>query len=126
MVGNADSSALDGAWKQVQNIFVRSTGDSTLNPVITQFKVYQKGNFIWAASIPDTATKRSRTFFGFGSFEMDGANKSKELNRLSTYPPLIDSTVNIDLEFMGKDSYKQTIVYPSNNKSVEVYERLKN
>lgn len=124
-VGKADSTPIDGAWKQTKNFYIRKNGDTIVNNNITEFKVYQAGHFIWAASIPDSASKKSRTFFGFGTYNMDGNNKSREVNSLSTYPPLIDSTVNIDIEFLGANSYKQTIVQPDNEKSVEIYDRLK-
>lgn len=123
-IGKADSTALDGAWKLTKNYYIQKSGDTTSNPNITEFKVYQSGQFIWAASYPDSANRRL-TFFGYGRYEMNGNNASKEVNTLSTYPPIIDSTFNIQLEFMGKDSYKQTIVQRDSARSVEVYERLK-
>jgi hypothetical protein len=95
-VGKPDSSILNGAWRQTQNFYVTPKGDTSSNPNFTEFKVYQDGQFIWAASYPD-ANKKLVNFFGFGQFEFDGKNKSKEINALSTYPPLIDSTVNIEL-----------------------------
>lgn len=124
MVGKADSTPLDGAWKQIENTYIAKKGDSTTNPNLTEFKVYQSGYFIWAASYPD-ANKKILTFFGYGKFEMDGDTKSKEVNILSTYPPLIDSTINIELEFQGKDTYKQTIVQRDGSRSIEIYQRLK-
>jgi hypothetical protein len=125
-VGNSDSTPLNGAWKQTESFNINTKGDTTSNEnIVQQLKVYQAGHFIWTSTYLSPA-KKTQIFFGYGTFQMDGGNKSKETNTLSTYPPLIDSTVNIDVEFMGKDSYKQTIFYPStNNKSVEIYERLK-
>jgi len=123
-VGKNDSSALDGAWKQVRNIYISPKGDSSVIPDITQFKVYQSGNFIWAASYPDSA-RRVRTFFGYGNFEMAGNNASKEVNHLSTYPPIIDSTFNIQIEIIGSESYQQIIQQRDSSKAEEVYLRLK-
>ena len=123
-VGTPDSTILNGAWRQTQNFYVDPKGDTTSNPNYTEFKVYQNGQFIWAASYPD-ANKKLVNFFGFGKYEMEGKNKSKEVNTLSTYPPLIDSTINIELEFMGNDFYKQTIAQPGGGKSIELYARLK-
>jgi len=123
-VGKSDSTYLDGTWRKTQNFYVDNKGDTSSRPNYTDFKVYQKGNFIWAASYPDS-TKKLRTFFGYGKFQMDGPNKSKEINSLSTYPPLIDSTNNIELEFIGTDFYKQTILQPGGGKSIELYVRLK-
>lgn len=124
-VEKADSTPLNGAWKQVKSFSIGTKGDTSTNDnIIQQLKVYQSGHFIWASTFLDTA-KKTRNFFGYGTFQMDGNTKSKETNQLSTYPPLIDSTINVELEFMGKDSYKQTIVWPSASRSVEIYERLK-
>jgi hypothetical protein len=54
------------------------------------------------------------------------SNKSEETNINSTfYSSLVGKPVAIDLEFMGPDKYKQTIVGPQGEKSVEIYERLK-
>lgn len=124
-LGKADSTALDGAWKQIESFNISTKGDTSANEnIIQQLKVYQSGHFIWASSYLNAA-KKTLIFFGYGTFEMEGNTKSKETNTLSTFPPLIDSTVNIQVEFMGKDSYKQTIEWPGASKSVEVYERLK-
>jgi len=124
-LGKADSTPLNGAWKQIQNFSITKKGDTSTNQnIIQELKVYQSGHFIWAATYLDSARK-TLIFFGYGTFEMDGNKTSKETNMLSTSPPLIDSTVNIQLEFMNNDSYKQTIVWPSESKSVEIYERLK-
>lgn len=123
-VGKGDSTALDGAWKQTTNFYIDRKGDTSSNPNVTEFKVYQNGQFIWAASYPDS-TKKLLTFFGFGKFEMDGNTKSKEVNALSTYPPLIDTTMHVELEFMGNDSYKQTIIQKDSSRSIEIYERMK-
>jgi hypothetical protein len=124
-VGKADSTPLDGAWKQTQSFNINMKGDtSSSQNVIQQLKVYESDHFIWAATYLDTA-KKTRIFFGYGTFEMQGDTTAKETNMLSTFPPLIDSTININLQFMGNDSYKQTIVWPNQDKSVEIYERLK-
>jgi hypothetical protein len=123
-VGKNDSSFLDGAWKQVRNIYISPKGDSSVIPGITQFKVYQSGNFIWASNYTDTANK-TRTFFGYGDFKMAGDNASTEVNRLSTYPPIIDSTFNIQLEKIGDESYQQIIVNRDSSKADEVYLRLR-
>jgi hypothetical protein len=124
-VGKPVTTPLDGAWKQVQNMVIQKNGD-TLHYDMTQFKVYQSGHFIWANTYQDTATKESISGFGYGTFELEDNNTSKEINSNSTFvTDLVGVPVRIQLEFMGKDSYKQTIVHQSGDKSVEVYQRLK-
>ena len=54
------------------------------------------------------------------------SNKSEETNINSTfYSSLVGKPVPIELEFMNKDRYKQTIVGPDGERSIEIYERLK-
>ena len=52
--------------------------------------------------------------------------KTQETNINSTfYSQLVGKPVDIDIELLGPDSYKQTINGPQGEKSVEIYERLK-
>jgi hypothetical protein len=99
-VGTADTTPARRGWKLVDNYYIGRKGDTSSNPNLTEFKVYKSGQFIWAASYPDS-TKRMLTFLDLASFQMDGNNKSRETNTLSTYPPLIDTTMSIQLEFEG-------------------------
>ena len=57
---------------------------------------------------------------------MMGENKSKETVQNSTFvTSLIGRTYEVDLEFMGTDSYKQTITFANGEKSIEFYQKLK-
>ncbi|HUQ97425.1 MAG TPA: hypothetical protein VM010_07160 [Chitinophagaceae bacterium] len=119
------SSPLDGAWKQTKSTFIPTTGAPVVTDNPTEFKVFQSGHFIWASTSVDSATGKPASYFGYGTFEMDGRNTAKERTTNSTFrTTLIGKPVRVQLEFMGKDGYRQTIVWP-NGKSVETYERLK-
>src|SRR5437867_2707504 len=54
-VGKPVSSPLDGAWKQIKNIYIRKKGDSSVNNNPIEFKTYQNGYFIWAITAKDSA-----------------------------------------------------------------------
>lgn len=117
---------LDGAWKQVKTEFTPVNGKTTVDAHPTQFKVFQSGHFIWANTQTDSASHQLVSNYGFGTFEMVGANRAREVNMSSTFrTALVNIPVTLELEFMGKDRFKQTIVFPSGSKGSETYERLK-
>lgn len=123
-VGEAVISPLDGAWKQIRNMHISKNGDTVFNKKITQFKLYQSGNFIWVNTYPGNAAHASKSRFGYGEFEMDGHSKLKEVNAYSTYANLVDTPVDIELKFLSRDVYQQTIRLSNGDKYVEMYKRL--
>jgi hypothetical protein len=124
-VGANVKSPLDGAWRLIRQIQTAGNGDSTVNENRFEYKVFQSGYFIWAITVRDTANK-STSVFGYGRFEMDGDNRIKETIQNSTFvSSLIGKTYEVDLQFEGKDKYRQTITFANGEKSTEVYERLK-
>ena len=125
-VGKEPSSPLDGAWRQVKDIFIDRNGDTTRNTRKTQFKIYESGYFIWANPNKDPSSNNFYSAYGYGTFKMLNNKKTQETNINSTfYSQLVGKPVDIDIELTGSDSYKQTINGPQGEKSVELYERLK-
>lgn len=125
-VGKNITSPLDGAWQQTKVTHTAPNGTRHVVDKPTQFKVYEAGHFIWANTSMDSATSNPESYYGYGSFQMEGANKIVEINASSTFrTDLIGIPVPIKLEFMGKDAYRQTISYPDGSKTVEEYKRLK-
>lgn len=119
------ATPLDGAWKQVKNIYITSKGDSSVNENPMEYKVYQSGNFIWAITTKDS-TQTPFSVFGYGVFQMDGDNKSVETIKNSTFTSgLVGKTYEVAIELDGNDSYKQTITFANGDRSVEIYKRLK-
>jgi hypothetical protein len=125
-VGKQPRTKLDGAWKQVKNIFVGKKGDTTQNSTKTQFKIYESGYFIWANPNKDPASNNFYSAYGYGTFKMLNDTTTQETNINSTfYSQLVGKPVDIAIVFDGDDKYKQTISGPNGEKSVEIYERLK-
>jgi hypothetical protein len=125
-VGKEPETKLDGAWRQVKDIFINAKGDTTTNQTKTQFKVYQSGYFIWANPNKDPASNNFYSAYGYGTYKMLNDKKTQETNINSTfYSQLVGKPVDIDLVFNGDDRYAQTIHGPNGEKSVEIYERLK-
>ena len=118
-------SPLDGAWKQVRNVYIRKAGDSSVNNSPLEYKVYQSGYFIWAITVMDSARKRT-SVFGYGPFQMVNDKKIKETVANSTFiSRLLGKTYEVDIEFPTADTYRQTITFANGDRSIEVYERLK-
>lgn len=124
-INRPQQSPLDGTWKQVKNIFINQKGDSSVNETPLEYKAYQSGYFIWAITTRDSANQRT-SVFGYGPFEMVNPTKSKETVQNSTFVTgLIGRTYEVDLEFIGTETYKQTITFANGEKSIEIYEKLK-
>ena len=124
-INRPQNSPLDGAWKQVKNIFVNQKGDSSVNETPLEYKTYESGYFIWAITTKDSANNKT-SVFGYGPFEMVSENKSKETVQNSTFvSSLIGKTYEVDIEYSGADTYKQTITFANGEKSIEVYQKLK-
>jgi hypothetical protein len=116
---------LDGAWKQTQLVYTPKNGKPDTSRT-TQFKVFESGHFIWTNTVKDSATNKPRSAFGYGTFVMKGNNQLVETNTNSTYKTdLVQKPVTLQIELMGKDAFKQTIVWPNGDKSIESYERMK-
>jgi hypothetical protein len=123
-VGKGDNTALDGVWKQTTRLAISKDGDTLIDNVQTQFKIYQNGFFIWANTYEDTISHKFPSAFGYGTFTMAG-DSATEVNINSTYAvSLISKPFVIKIDFTGKDEYKQTHLYPLGNQAVEVYQRL--
>jgi hypothetical protein len=124
-VGTPVNTPLNGAWKQIKNIYVRAKGDSSVNNTPVEFKVYQNGYFIWSISATDSSGNKT-SYFGYGNYTMQGNNKSIETVRNSSLiSGLMGRTYEVDLEFPDADTYKQTITFANGDRSVEIYQKLK-
>lgn len=118
-------TSMDGAWKQTQSVYIPKNGKADTSQV-TQFKVFESGNFIWANTVQDSATHKPKSAFGYGTFLMNGNNQLVETNTNSTYKTdLVQKPVTLQIEWKGKDNFKQSITWPNGDKSIEYYERLK-
>lgn len=120
--GTSTKSPLDGSWKEIKSYTI--TGKDTALQKVTQYKTYYAGHFIFGHTYTDSANKL-HTGIGFGTFEMNGANKVKENVTASTYSQISGKSFDIDIEMNGTDEFKQTITETNGNKNVEVYQRLK-
>jgi hypothetical protein len=115
-------TSLDGAWKEIKAYAI--TGQDTVVQKAIQYKTYYAGHFIFGHTYTDSAS-RLHTGIGFGTFEMNGANKVKENVIATTYYQIRGKSFDIDIELNGADEFKQTITESSGTKHVEIYQRLK-
>lgn len=115
-------SPVDGVWQESKTYYVK--GKDTTKYNTTQFKAYYGGYYMWGHTFSDSV-KKNHTGMGYGKFTMNGTNKLTESCMVSSYYRLRGQDINIDIEMNGPDEYTQTITYPNNEKSVEIYKRLK-
>lgn len=117
------SSELDGVWKQTKNLVVSSkdTTDGTYN----EYKIYQKGHFMWATRyLADTTKKDYKNAVGHGTFTLDKGALTEQLEQ--TNLPGIVGKYQIKVTFNGKDEYTQETA-DTKNKTVgfKTYQRVK-
>ena len=124
-VSKTMTSPLDGAWKQTKSEYLSKTGNLSFHD-IRQYKVYQAGHFVWASTRTDSATTKPISFFGYGTFKMNGKNSFTETNQNSTFASdLVGKPILIKLEMMGPDAFQQTTVSADGGIGKESYERMK-
>jgi len=121
-VGTKVTTPIDGVWKESKTYYVK--GKDTTKYNTTQYKAYYDGYYIWGNTYSDS-TKKKHTGMGYGKFAMAGPNKMTESCITSSYYQLRGHDISVDIEMNGNDEYTQTINYPNNEKSVEIYQRLK-
>ena len=120
--GLSVTTPLDGAWRMVKRYQVKGK-DTTFNKA-AQYKTFYAGYCMWGNNWKDSLNK-THTGIGYGKFTMTGNNKIKESMMVSTYAEVRGHDFDIDIELMGKDGFKQTMVDPDGSIAVEIYERLK-
>ena len=118
-------SSLDGAWRQVKNIYFPSKGDSSVNNNPLEYKAFQSGYFIWAITVKDSTNKRT-SVFGYGPFQTINPDRIRETVANSTFVSgVVGRKYDVDIKFNGNDTYQQTLTFANGDRSTEVYERLK-
>jgi hypothetical protein len=121
-VGTKVKSPVDGAWKLATVYKVKGT-DTSMS-MISHYKTYYAGYFVWGNAIPD-ASNTIHTGIGFGKFEMSGNNKLKESLITASDAALEGNDFELDIELNGNDELKQTRNNSDGTKNIEVYKRLK-
>lgn len=122
-VSTNTKSPLDGSWKQVKTYTVNGN-DTMRDETATQYKTYYNGHFIWGNTYKDSMNI-NHTAIGFGTFKMTGKNKVQETVTNSTFGSIINQNFDIDIKMIGKDEFQQTGSFSPDNKTVELYRRLK-
>lgn len=124
-IGSNLVTPLDGTWKQIKSVTIMNDGKTVVTDDPIQFKMYESGNFLWTHSWKDDKGNLLSSY-GYGNFRMDGNNKAVETPTSSTYSTELEGkAINLDLKFIGKDKYEQTILYPDGTRTTETYERMK-
>jgi hypothetical protein len=121
-VSTTAKTPLDGAWKQTKAYRIK--GKDTVMQKVIQFKTFFAGHFMFGHTYVDS-NNRQHTGIGYGTFEFNGKDKLKEHVETTTYYQIRGKDIDIDVEMMGQDAYKQTITNADGTKDVEEYQLLK-
>jgi hypothetical protein len=123
------TSPLDGAWHMEKRLLIDKNGKAdTIQSADSarQFKIYNSGHFMWAASWNDGNSGKRASNYGYGTFDVSAPDQIIETNISSTYVHnLVGKPVKVNFKRTGPDSYEQTIDYPDGSRQVEYYTRLK-
>lgn len=114
---------LDGLWKMEKSIAVN--GRDTVKKVVTQYKIFKDGYFLYAGRYQTGTPGKFKSTFGYGTCSLQG-NKLVEQNTISSDAAALTHPFNIKIAFSGDDSYTQVIDNPqSKRESIETYVRIK-
>jgi len=113
------SSKLDGAWRGIKVQSVKNA-DTTIF-AISQYKVYESGNFIYGHTYADSVG-RNITGIGYGTFEVINDSTINETVTLSTYDKP-GETFLVNVEWIDDSHYRQTVSH-GDVTFVEEYERI--
>lgn len=90
-----------------------------------EFKLLESGNFIWAQPYKNEKTGKDEAVYGYGTFAINGQNQAIEnVTSTSFSTALVGHSITLNLNFLTRDTFEQTIVWPTGDKIVETYERL--
>jgi len=121
---SGDTTKLDGLWKMTKSILVN--GKDTLKKEVTQYKIFQGGNFLFAGRYQvDKPAIQFKNNFGYGSFSLNGSDLVEE-NTIASDVSALKHKFNIKIAFSGDNEYTQVISDAKNNsQSIETYVRIK-
>jgi len=121
---SGDTTKLDGLWKMTQSYLV--SGKDTLKKEVTQYKIFQGGNFLFAGRyLVDKTTNKFKSNYGFGSFSLNGTDLVEE-NTIASDVSALKRKFNIKIAFSSDNEYTQVIADANGKQqSVETYVRVK-
>lgn len=121
---SGDTTKLDGLWKMTKSYAVN--GKDTLKKEVTQYKIFQGGNFLFAGRyLVDKAANKFKNNFGYGSFSLNNGDLVEE-NTVASDVSALNHKFNIKITFSGNNEYTQVISDAKNSRqSIETYVRVK-
>ena len=123
-VGKSQKTPLDGVWKETSAYSIKGTDTTKNNQLLTQYKAFYAGYFMWGQSTKDS-TGKNHTGIGFGTFEWQNDKQIKETDLNSTFAIIAGQSFMVDINLSDPDNFTQAISYPDGTKSVEIYTRVK-
>lgn len=123
-VSTADTSILDGVWKQVTGFSVK--GKDTTVWADVQYKAFSGGYFAYGNYAQPTLTNSKRqTYTSYGTFSISGGNTLRQNIVASNEAGLVGKSVDIQITFNGSDIYEEHHTGPNGETEVIYYQRVK-
>lgn len=121
-VGTAESSPINGIWKETRSYKIIA-GDTVINNRV-QYKAFNDGYFMFGQVVEDASAKK-RTGIGFGTLTIVNDNEIKEMELNSSYAFIMGKEFTINLTWDGHDKFIQSFTDADGTAVREYYERLK-
>ena len=123
-VSAADTSVLDGIWKQVTGFSIK--GKDTTVWADVQYKAFYGGYFAYGNyAEPTKINSKRQTYTSYGTFSISGGNVLKQNIEASNEAGLIGKTVEIQVTLNGKDMYEEHHTGQNGEAEVIYYQRVK-
>lgn len=124
LVSTADTSVLDGIWKQVTGFSIK--GKDTTVWADVQYKAFYGGYFAYGNyAEPTKQSPQRQTYTSYGTFSITGGNTLKQNIIASNVPALAGKTVDIQITLNGTDMYEEHHIGANGENEVIYYQRVK-
>ena len=116
------ASEFDGLWKATSNYFVK--GADTTRQNYPDYKMYNKGNFIWGVrALVDTVKKEYVRYVGTGTFTVD-KDQIKEITNLTNIRGGVPES-NLKIQNKTEDEFLQVINQADGRVRYTIYSKVK-
>jgi len=124
LISSADTSVLDGVWKQVTGFSIK--GKDTTVWADVQYKAFYGGYFAYGNYAEPTKTiSKRQTYTSYGTFSVNGGNTLKQNIIASNVSALAGKTVDIQITLNGTDMYEEHHTGVNGENEVIYYQRVK-
>ena len=80
---------------------------------------------MWVNTSKDSATGKPLSFYGYGTYKMNGKDQLVENTASSSFASvLVGKPVTLQIKMQGNDAYQQTIQWPDGTRETEFSQKM--